>query len=106
MSDTQNNNNKIVQSINNINNIVGKGYHVNKHIEKQIRKILDNKGDNDRIMESTANLINTMTENGVKVNSNISSKIIDKISKGENISKDSMKKLNASLINIISKCHV
>ena len=106
LSDAQNNNNEVVQSINNISNIVEKGYHVNKHTEKQIQKILDNKGDNDEIMESTTNLINTMAKNGVKVNSNISNKIIDKISKGENISKDLMKKLTASLINIISKCDV
>ena len=106
LSDAQNNNNEVVQSINNISNIVEKGYHVNKHTEKQIQKIFDNKGDNEEIMESTTNLINTMAKNGVKVNSNISNKIIDKISKGENISKDLMKKLTASLINIISKCDV
>ena len=106
LSDNQNNNNEIIKSINNINNIVEKGYHVNKHTEKQIQKIFDTKGDNDKIIESTTNLINTMAENGVKVNSTISNKIIDKISKGENISKNSMKKLTASLINIISKCDV
>ena len=47
-----------------------------------------------------------MAENGVKVNSTFSNKIIDKISNSENISKDSMKKLTASLINIITKCDV
>ena len=57
-------------------------------------------------MESTTNLINTMAENGVKINSSLSNKIIDKISNSENISRDSMKKLTASLVNIITKCDV
>ena len=106
LSDNKKTNNEIVESINNINNIVEKGYHINKHTEKQIQKIFDKKGNDDKIIESTTNLINTMTENGLKVNSDISNKIIDKISKGENISKSSMKKLTASLINIITKCDV
>ena len=100
----ESNGNGILESINNINCIVDKGYQINKHTEREIKKLLS--GNDNKIIESTSNLINTMTKNGVQVNEKISNEIIDKIKNSQNLSKNNMKNLTANLINIISKYDV
>ena len=80
----ESNGNGILESINNINCIVDKGYQINKHTEREIKKLLS--GNDNKIIESTSNLINTMTKNGVQVNEKISNEIIDKIKNSQNLS--------------------
>ena len=98
---------KISESLNNISEIVKKGYNINKHTEKEIIKLIVNEDKNESIIENSTNIINNMVVNNNEISKDVSKNVINKIKNSSNkFSKKSLEQLLACLVNIIDNCNV
>ena len=98
---------KISESLNNISEIVKKGYNINKHTQKEIIKLIVNEDKNESIIENSTNIINNIVVNNNEISKDVSTNVINKINNSSNkLSKKSLEQLLACLVNIIDNCNV
>ena len=105
----ENNQEKIINSLNCISSIINEGYSINKLTEKTILDLVNKNNDYEKYLEKTTKVINTMAKNGMDISNEMSGYIVKKIDEVKNkpiLSKKTFTELLACLVNIVDNCDV
>ena len=92
------NDNEVVESLNNIGNLVKDGY-MNNQTQNTLSNLLDS--NNEEVFDQTLNVIDKMTNNDININKNISDNLVKTIKNKRN-KKEDITKLLTTLVHIVN----